>query len=88
MKLAKGVKLQLRIKTTAQGTVIESTQAPMAPEEARAFWRDVADHAHRMSLEDVTETHPLPNALSSQPRQGGHVRERGGPEAAGLVVDV
>ena len=33
------MKLQLRLKTTAQGTVIESTQAPMAPEEARAFWR-------------------------------------------------
>ena len=36
----------------------------------------------------VTETHPLPNAFSNQPRQRGHVRGQGVSEAAGLVIDV
>lgn len=64
MKLAKGVKLQLKLKlkTTRQGTTLESTQAPMAPAEARAYWQEVADHAQRLALQDVTES-PQPEPL-------------------------
>lgn len=88
MKLAKGVKLQLRLKVTSRGTTLESTQAPMPPAEARAFWQEVADHAQRMALEDVTESpqpEPLPVML---PPDGGLLQSLHRSEAAGLVVDV
>lgn len=68
MKLAKGVKLQLRLKATSRGTTLESAQAPMEPAEARAFWQEVADHAQRMALEDVTESpQPEPLPVSFRP---------------------
>jgi len=88
MKLAKDVKLQLKLKTTRQGTTLESTQAPMAPTEARAYWQEVADHAQRLALQDVTESpqpEPLPVTL---PPDGGLLRSLRKAEAAGLVVDV
>lgn len=88
MRLAKGVKLQLRLKTTPRGTVIESTQAPMDPAEARAFWREVADHAHRMTLEDVTEHQPPEPMPVMLPPDGGLLQTLRRAEAAGLVVDV
>lgn len=88
MKLAKGVKLQLKLKTTSKGITLESTQAPMEPAEARRLWQEVADHAQRMALEDVTErcqTESLPVML---PLEGGLLQSLHRSEAAGLVVDV
>ena len=88
MKLAKGVKLQLRLKVTSKGTTLESAQAPMDPAMARAYWQDVADHAQKLALQDVTESpqpEPLPVTL---PPDGGLLRSLRKAEAVGLVVDI
>jgi hypothetical protein len=60
MRLAKGVRLQLRLRTDRQGAlVLESTQAPANPAQVRAWWQEVADFAQRQALEDAAAD-PLP----------------------------
>lgn len=63
MRLAKGVKLQLKLVERSSGPELVATTAPMGKAEARQLWQEVADFAHRQALEDAAAPEPWPVVL-------------------------
>jgi hypothetical protein len=63
MRLAKGVRLQLKLVQRGATTELVSTTAPMSPEQARQLWQEVADFAQRQALEDAAAPEPWPVVL-------------------------